>query len=91
LKLSVSPESPVSSFNSLLRLQRRLEELEGLIASLPQDIASHEAVLADAGLYGRDPVRFQKVMDAMGKARAALSAAEDEWLALEEKRESLSS
>ncbi len=70
--------------------QRRLEELEGLVASLPEEIAAHEAVLADAGLYSRDPVRFQKVMDALGKAREALSAAEDEWLALEEKREGLS-
>ncbi|NBB15284.1 ATP-binding cassette domain-containing protein [Caulobacter sp. SLTY] len=71
--------------------QRRLEELDGLLASLPAEIARLEAVLADAGLYARDPTTFDRTMKAMDAARAKLAGAEDEWLMLEEKRESLSS
>ncbi len=69
--------------------QRRLEELEGMVASLPREIRKLEAVLADAGLYARDPVAFDRTMKAMDAARAKLAGAEEEWLTLEEKRESL--
>jgi ATP-binding cassette subfamily F protein uup len=69
--------------------QRRLEELEGLVASLPKDIKTLEAAIADPGLYARDPTGFDRTMKAMDAARAKLAAAEEEWLALEEKRESL--
>jgi ATP-binding cassette subfamily F protein uup len=69
--------------------QRRLEELEGLIAKLPADIARLDAELADPDLYARDRARFDRVMKTADKARADLAAAEEAWLALEEKRESL--
>jgi ATP-binding cassette subfamily F protein uup len=69
--------------------QRRLEELEGLIASLPVQIAKLDAELADPNLYARDRVRFDRTMKTADKARADLAAAEEEWLALEEKREAL--
>jgi len=69
--------------------QRRLEELEALTPRLAGEIAAHEKTLEDATLYARDPKRFAQVMQALDKARATLAAAEDEWLALEEKRESL--
>ncbi|MDB5469170.1 MAG: elongation factor 3 [Caulobacter sp.] len=69
--------------------QRRLEELEGLVASLPQEIGKLEAVIADPGLYARDPAAFDRTMKAMDAARARLAAAEEAWLVLEEKRESL--
>jgi ATP-binding cassette subfamily F protein uup len=69
--------------------QRRLEELEGLIASLPGLIAKHDADLADPNLYARDRARFDRVMKAADRARADLAAAEEEWLLLEEKREAL--
>ncbi|MES2034729.1 MAG: ABC transporter ATP-binding protein, partial [Pseudomonadota bacterium] len=69
--------------------QRRLEELDALIHKLPGEIAKLDASLADPGLYGRDPAAFDRFMKAGEKARADLSAAEEEWLALEEKREAL--
>ncbi|MCI3181124.1 elongation factor 3 [Caulobacter sp. CCUG 60055] len=69
--------------------QRRLEELEGLVAKLPADIAALEKRLEDPGLYARDPAGFDKIMKALDAARLQLGAAEEEWLALEEKRESL--
>ncbi|MBI5941807.1 MAG: ABC-F family ATP-binding cassette domain-containing protein [Caulobacterales bacterium] len=71
--------------------QRRLEELDALIHKLPAEIAKLEAALADPTLYSRDPAGFDRIMKAGETARAALGAAEDEWLALEEKREALGS
>jgi ATP-binding cassette subfamily F protein uup len=69
--------------------QRRLEELDGLMPKLHDEIARHEATLADAGLYARDPAGFDRTMKALDAARAKLAASEEEWLALEEKREML--
>ena len=68
---------------------RRLEELERLLAALPEQIARHDAVLADPELYGRDPAAFDRAMKAAEKARADLAAAEEEWLELEEKKAAL--
>jgi len=69
--------------------QRRLEELDRLMNSLPLDIARIEAELADPGLYARDPAKFERLMQASDRARSDLGAAEDEWLALEAQREAL--
>jgi ATP-binding cassette subfamily F protein uup len=69
--------------------QRRLEELDRLINSLPRDIARMEAELADSGLYARDPAGFDRLMRASERARTELSSAEEEWLALEAQRETL--
>ncbi|MDP1632779.1 MAG: ABC-F family ATP-binding cassette domain-containing protein [Caulobacter sp.] len=71
--------------------QRRLEELDALIHSLPGEITRLEARLADPGLYARDPAGFDRIMKASEKARADLATAEEAWLALEEKREALAS
>ena len=67
----------------------RLKELEGLLASLPADIARHEATLSDPGLYARDRKAFDRATANADRARALLVAAEEEWLALEAKREAL--
>ena len=67
--------------------QRRLEELDRLIASLPAEIDRLEAIVADPGLYRSDPGAFNAAMMAMDVARTDLAAAESDWLALEEKRE----
>ena len=69
---------------------RRLQVLEGLMPKLQAEIVAQEAALGDAGLYARDPKRFQRIMTALDDARAQLAAAESEWLELEEKREQLS-
>jgi ATP-binding cassette subfamily F protein uup len=68
---------------------RRLEELEGLIASLPGEIQAMDARLHDPGLYARDRAEFDRLMIASQTARDRLAACESEWLTLEEKRESL--
>jgi ABC transport system ATP-binding/permease protein len=69
--------------------QRRLAELEGLVADLPAKIAALEAGLADPGLYARDPAGFERLGRALAEARARLADAEEEWLELESRREAL--
>jgi ATP-binding cassette subfamily F protein uup len=69
--------------------QRRLEELDALIAGAPAKIAALETSLADPGLYRRDPAAFQKLTKNLEYVRTQLTSAEEEWLALEERREAL--
>jgi ATP-binding cassette subfamily F protein uup len=69
--------------------QRRLEELEKLIAEAPGRIAALEAKLADPALYTRDPAAFQALSRDLDALHAAVASGEEEWLALEERREAL--
>ena len=69
--------------------QRRLAELETLIAEAPGRIGALEARLADPGLYGRDPAGFQALSRELDALRETLSSAEEEWLVLEERKEAL--
>ncbi|OYW92823.1 MAG: elongation factor 3, partial [Caulobacterales bacterium 32-67-6] len=69
--------------------QRRLEELNSLIAEMPGKIALLEGQLADPELYSRDPAAFDRYGKALAAAREKLEAAEMEWLELEERREAL--
>lgn len=69
--------------------QRRLQELDALIASLPGKIAKLEAELADPNLYARDPSGFSRISATLEAARNELGSAEEEWLELEERREAL--
>jgi len=69
--------------------QRRLEELDALIAGAPAKIATLEVSLADPGLYSRDPGAFQRLTKTLEYVRTQLTSAEDEWLALEARRETL--
>ncbi len=69
--------------------QRRLDALPQEIARLEEEIAKLESLLSDPELYGRAPDRFAKATDALAERRRCLAAAEEEWLELEELRESL--
>jgi ATP-binding cassette subfamily F protein uup len=69
--------------------QRRLEELEAVIAGAPAKIAALETNLADPALYSRDPDAFHRLSQDLDAVRTGLAAAETEWLALEERREAL--
>ncbi|HEY5411682.1 MAG TPA: ATP-binding cassette domain-containing protein, partial [Caulobacteraceae bacterium] len=84
-----SPAGKGSAAKLSFKDSHRLGELEALMPKLTADIARHEATLEDSGLYARDPKGFDQIMKALGAARTQLSAAEIEWLALEEKREAL--
>ena len=69
--------------------EHRLRTLEAMLAELPVTIAGLEGRLADPALYARDPAAFRRFSTELDAARAALAEAEDEWLALEAKREAL--
>ena len=60
-----------------------------LLAGKPDSPSMATAVLADAGLYTRDPKRFAAVMAELDRVRADLAAAEERWLGLAEKEAAL--
>jgi ATP-binding cassette subfamily F protein uup len=85
-----APERPAAAPTKLsFKDQRRLAELERRLPQLADEIAAHEAALADPALYGRDPAAFRRRSEQLDAARAELAAGEDEWLELESLRESL--
>ena len=65
--------------------RHRLDALPAEIARLEAEIAKLHDYLADPELFTAAPVKFAKATEALAQRQAALSAAEDEWLALEEK------
>jgi ATP-binding cassette subfamily F protein uup len=89
-KASPAPARPAAAPAKLsYKDQRRLETLEALVHALPGRIAQAESELADPGLYARDRAQFEQVSQALEAARSSLAEAEDEWLALEARREAL--
>jgi ATP-binding cassette subfamily F protein uup len=66
-----------------------LAQLPEKIATLQNEIARHQAALADPDLYARDAARYVRLSKALADAEAALAAAEERWLELELLRESV--
>ena len=66
----------------LADLPPEIERLEGEIAKLGE-------LLADPELYSREPVKFRKATEMLEERQSRLARAEEEWLELEELRESL--
>jgi ATP-binding cassette subfamily F protein uup len=60
-----------------------LETLPARIAGLEADVAALQKVLADPGLYRRDPKGFTAQADRLAAIRQELSTAEERWLELE--------
>ncbi|PWK62663.1 ABC-F family ATP-binding cassette domain-containing protein [Roseicyclus mahoneyensis] len=77
---------PVLSFSEAHRLKVLPEE----IARLEAEIGKLAELLSDPELFTREPVKFRKATEAMAERQAKLTAAEEEWLALEEKAEAAS-
>jgi len=67
--------------------QHRLEALPGEIERLEAEIAKLEVFLSDPKLFTDEPVKFRKASEGLVARQTALSAAEEEWLMLEEKAE----
>jgi ATP-binding cassette subfamily F protein uup len=65
--------------------KHRLDALPGVIARLEAEIGKLGELLSDPALFTREPVKFRKASEALAERQAALSAAEEEWLTLEEK------
>ncbi|GHF46574.1 ABC-F family ATP-binding cassette domain-containing protein [Seohaeicola zhoushanensis] len=68
--------------------KHRLEALPAEIARLEAEIGKLSELLADPQLYAREPGKFQKASAALTERQEKLSAAEEEWLELEEKASS---
>ncbi|QIE54032.1 ABC-F family ATP-binding cassette domain-containing protein [Pikeienuella piscinae] len=78
-----TPSAPKFGF----RESHRLATLPGEMERLAAEIAKLEAFLSDPALYVSEPKKFAKASEALTERQAALGAAEEEWLELEEMRE----
>ncbi len=67
--------------------KHRLEILPAEMEKLQAEIGKLEALLADAELFTREPVKFSKASEALVARHTALQTAEEEWLELAEKAE----
>ncbi|PTX55398.1 ATP-binding cassette subfamily F protein uup [Litoreibacter ponti] len=65
--------------------KHRLEALPGEIERLEAEIAKLGEFMSDPNLFTDHPAKFQKATDALVERQAALDAAEEEWMMLEEK------
>ena len=80
----IAPKPAVKSGLSFTE-EHRLEALPGEMERLEAEIGKLAELLSDADLFTSAPVKFQKATDALIERQAKLDAAEEEWLALEEK------
>jgi len=64
-----------------------LEKLPARLDALQAEVDRQKAILADPELYARDPRKFEAAAATLREAEQAHAAAEEEWLALELKRE----
>ena len=69
--------------------QHALKTLPKQMEALAGDVVVLEARLADPALFARDKTSFQAAATKLAETRAALAAAEDQWLALEMRREEI--
>lgn len=69
--------------------QHALKTLPKQMEALAGDVVVLEARLADSALFARDKTSFQAAATKLAETRAALAAAEDQWLALEMRREEI--
>jgi len=65
--------------------KHRLEALPGVMQRYEAEIAKLETFLMDPDLFTKEPLKFKKASEALVERQAALGAAEEEWLLLEEK------
>ena len=67
--------------------KHRLEALPAEIERLEAEIAKLSELLSDPELFTKEPVKFKKATEMLTERQEKLSAAEEEWLLLEEKAE----
>jgi ATP-binding cassette subfamily F protein uup len=79
-KPAAKPRLSFKDQHALTTLPARMEELRVMKGKLRR-------ALDDDGLYARDPAKFMQLSTALGKVEAELSAAEENWLELEIRRE----
>ncbi|MEQ1782690.1 MAG: ABC-F family ATP-binding cassette domain-containing protein [Hyphomonadaceae bacterium] len=82
-----APKAPAAKLT--YKDQRRLEELTRLMPERQKEIVDLEDAMADSALFTKDPKGYHARANRVAAARQELSAYEEEWLELEEKREAL--
>ena len=82
---SKAPAKPAAGLS--FTEKHRLEALPAEIERLEAEIGKLGELLGDPELYSREPVKFRKATEALALRQEKLSAAEEEWLLLEEKAE----
>ena len=65
--------------------KHRLETLPDVMKKLEAEIAKLVDFMSDPNLFIEQPAKFQKATDALIERQAALDAAEEDWMTLEEK------
>ena len=87
---AVAPTAPKPiSKRMTFKDKHALETLPNRISGLEADIAKFNRQLGDPGLYAKDPAKFAAISQALLEAQAALTAAEEQWLELEMRREEM--
>jgi ATP-binding cassette subfamily F protein uup len=90
-----APAAPTASAPSAARVKLSfkekfaLEQAPAKMEKLAAEIAALKALLGDGALFNRSPGEFAEAARKLAAAEAALAATEEEWLALEMKREAL--
>ena len=79
------PESKPADAGLSFVEQHRLEELPAVMERLEAEIAKLVEFMSDPDMFTDHPVKFQKATDALIERQSVLDAAEEEWMALEEK------
>ena len=65
--------------------KHRLEALPGIIERLEAEIGKLADFLSDPELFAKSPDKFRRASERLAERQLALTAAEEEWLMLEEK------
>ena len=86
-KATEKPKPQSKSAGLSFTEKHRLEALPAEMERLEAEIAKLEQLISDPDLFTREPVKFQKATEALTERQTKLSAAEEEWLMLEEKAE----
>ena len=81
------PSAPSRRRGLSFKEKHALEKLPGRMDALQAEMRRLQSVLADPNLYARDPKAFEAAAGALRRAEEDHAAAEEEWLALELKRE----
>lgn len=84
LKLSPKTKLSFKEQHALVALPKKMDDLRDKRAKL-------QSLLEDPELYARDPAKFAKASEMLAGVETELSVAEDEWLELEIRRETLES
>ena len=82
---AVNPKERAKPTGLTFTERHRLEELPSIIERLETEIGRLGDLLSDPDLFTREPVKFSQATEALADRQAKLSAAEEEWLTLEEK------